>query len=184
MYPNWARSARVIGRPPQCTSPAWIASTPMIIRIVEVFPAPLAPTNPVIWPGRTEKETSSTATLSPKRRVRWWTSSWGGLVIVAPWCEQLMARQYAGGPAGRVGHGREIPAAGVLGDRRRLRRAGESRRSAAGEPGAVGVDHRLHPVPSADLRQHVRDVGLHRRLADVQLSRNLRVRHTLGEQGE
>ena len=41
----------------------------MIIRIVVVLPAPLAPTNPVIWPAGTSKDTWSTAMSSPKRLV-------------------------------------------------------------------------------------------------------------------
>ncbi len=47
----------------------------MIMRIVVVLPAPLAPTKPVIVPGATAKETSSTAVLSPNLRTRCATSS-------------------------------------------------------------------------------------------------------------
>ncbi|SKF62447.1 Uncharacterised protein [Mycobacteroides abscessus subsp. abscessus] len=47
----------------------------MIIRMVVVLPAPLAPTKPTVCPSRTVNETLSTATRSPKRRVRPWTSN-------------------------------------------------------------------------------------------------------------
>src|SRR5262249_61071612 len=41
---------------------------PSILRVV-VFPAPLGPSRPKTSPPATSKETSSTATRSPKRRV-------------------------------------------------------------------------------------------------------------------
>src|SRR5450756_2964587 len=40
-----------------------------MIRMAVVLPAPFAPTNPVIRPGRTVKLTSSSATCSPKARL-------------------------------------------------------------------------------------------------------------------
>ncbi len=41
-----------------------------MMRIVVVLPAPLAPTKPVITPGRTSNETRSRTVWSPYRRVR------------------------------------------------------------------------------------------------------------------
>jgi hypothetical protein len=38
--------------------------------MVVVLPAPFGPTKPNIWPGATEKDTPSSAVMSPKRRVR------------------------------------------------------------------------------------------------------------------
>ena len=50
------------------------ASRPHSMRMVVDLPAPLLPRKPKISPGRTSNDTSSTATKSPKRRVRCETS--------------------------------------------------------------------------------------------------------------
>jgi hypothetical protein len=41
------------------------ACRPPLDAVVVVLPAPFAPTNPVVRPGRTSKETSSTTVTSP-----------------------------------------------------------------------------------------------------------------------
>lgn len=48
------------------------------------------------------------------------------------------------------------------------------------QPRLVREDHRLHPVPHAELRQDPREVRLHRRLGQEQLRRDLAVRPPLG----
>ena len=67
MYPNLRRDSKDTGPPRQRTSPESAANTPMAIRIVVVLPAPFAPTNPNIWPGRTVNDTESNATIWPYR---------------------------------------------------------------------------------------------------------------------
>ena len=52
-------------RPSSCTVPAVSRVKPVIASIAEVFPAPLGPMRPTIWPGRTARESSSTATTPP-----------------------------------------------------------------------------------------------------------------------
>ena len=49
---------------------------PSVLTVV-VFPAPLGPRNPNTSPRATSKETSSNATRSPKRFVRWLTTRAG-----------------------------------------------------------------------------------------------------------
>jgi hypothetical protein len=56
--------------PPTVADPDVGCSRPHSIRIVVDLPAPLLPRNPKISPARTSKDTSSTATKFPKRRVR------------------------------------------------------------------------------------------------------------------
>jgi hypothetical protein len=53
------------GSPRQRTSPASASSTPSMIRMAVVLPAPLGPTKPKIWPAATEKKSRSRATCSP-----------------------------------------------------------------------------------------------------------------------
>ena len=53
------------GLPPTVTDPAVGRSSPRIIRMVVVLPAPFGPRKPVTRPGRTVKLRLSTATLSP-----------------------------------------------------------------------------------------------------------------------
>ena len=48
---------------------------PAIIETVVVFPAPFGPSSPIIWPGTTANDTSSTATSGPKALRRLRTSS-------------------------------------------------------------------------------------------------------------
>ena len=61
-----ARAARrPTGTPSKTTSPRSAASTPRMIRIVVVLPAPLGPTKPNIWPAPTVNDTPSSATTSP-----------------------------------------------------------------------------------------------------------------------
>ena len=55
-------------RPARCPSSA--ASRPRITRIVVDLPAPLGPTNPVTWPGRTVKDIPSSARVGPNRLRR------------------------------------------------------------------------------------------------------------------
>ena len=52
------------------SSPSETGEMQPIIRIVEVFPAPLGPRKPNASPCSTRKSTASTATNSPKRFVR------------------------------------------------------------------------------------------------------------------
>ena len=62
-------AARRAGGPPRAIRPAVGRSAPAIRLNTVVLPAPLGPMSPVIVPGRTRKETSSTARWPPKRRV-------------------------------------------------------------------------------------------------------------------
>ena len=48
----------------------------------------------------------------------------------------------------------------------------------------MGEDHRLDPVASSELGPDVLDVGLHRRLADDELLRELRVGEPRREQAQ
>src|SRR6266581_4153539 len=57
--------------------PAVGAKRPVSILIVVDLPAPLGPRNPKNCPGATRKLTSSTATSSPKRRVKPWVEMVG-----------------------------------------------------------------------------------------------------------
>src|SRR6266852_689779 len=57
-------------RPRIWIRPAVGASNPVSILMVVDFPAPLGPRKPKNWPDATLRFTSSTATSSPKRRVR------------------------------------------------------------------------------------------------------------------
>lgn len=54
-----------------------------MMRMVVVFPAPLAPTNPVSAPRGTAKLTSSNTFVPEKERLIWWSSSMGGAVFLA-----------------------------------------------------------------------------------------------------
>ena len=62
------------GRPPTSAVPSSAASRPRITRIVVDLPAPLGPTNPVTWPGRTVNDIPSSATAGPNRLRRPLTS--------------------------------------------------------------------------------------------------------------
>jgi hypothetical protein len=53
------------GLPLTVTDPAVGRSSPRIIRMVVVLPAPFGPRKPVTRPGRTVNDRSSTASLSP-----------------------------------------------------------------------------------------------------------------------
>src|SRR3972149_4479631 len=59
-----------IGRPSTTTSPPSRPSSPQIIEIVVVLPAPLGPSRPYVSPAATEKLTPSTAGREPKRLRR------------------------------------------------------------------------------------------------------------------
>jgi hypothetical protein len=65
MYPVRRRVCSSIGLPRQRTWPASGSSTPRMIRMAVVLPAPLGPTNPNIWPSSTVNDRSSSATRSP-----------------------------------------------------------------------------------------------------------------------
>src|SRR2546425_7530197 len=60
------------------------SKSPQRIRMVVVFPEPLGPRMPKISPGKISKETSSTATIRPKRRVIERTSTTGARTKVPP----------------------------------------------------------------------------------------------------
>ncbi len=61
----WSR----YGRPLTVAVPAVGRSSPTIMRMVVDLPAPLGPRKPVTWPGRTVNDSSSTASVAPKRLV-------------------------------------------------------------------------------------------------------------------
>src|SRR3990170_8712173 len=72
-----------IGRPSTTTSPPSRPSSPQIIEIVVVLPAPLGPSRPYVSPAATEKLTPSTAVRVPKRLRRSRQSSTGvGMAIL------------------------------------------------------------------------------------------------------
>src|SRR5210317_444014 len=75
MYPNVLRVGPSIGSPIQVTEPESSATSPNIDRIAVVLPAPLGPRNPSIRPGDAENVHPSSATTSPKRLWRSWSSS-------------------------------------------------------------------------------------------------------------
>src|SRR5579875_2455891 len=96
----------VNGLPFTRTRPAVGLSSPRIIRIVVVLPAPFGPRNPVTFPGSTRNDRLSTASVSPKRLVRPFAS----IIESHPsaWCRPAAARCRAGlsrmargGPAAR-----------------------------------------------------------------------------------
>src|SRR5271166_6721387 len=58
--------------------PAVGSSTPRIMLIVVVLPAPFGPKSPTISPGETWNETPSTALTAPKALARFLTDSTGG----------------------------------------------------------------------------------------------------------
>src|SRR3970040_2540180 len=71
-----------IGRPSTTPSPPPRPSSPQIIEIVVVLPAPLGPSRPYVSPAATEKLTPSTAVREPKRLRRSRQSSTGvGMAI-------------------------------------------------------------------------------------------------------
>src|SRR4051794_1001233 len=75
MLPKRARVARSTRSPCQRTEPASGSSTPRMMRIVVVLPAPFGPTKPNSCPGSTVNDSPSSATTSPYRRARSATSS-------------------------------------------------------------------------------------------------------------
>src|SRR5688500_5033690 len=84
-----------------CAVPASGTSRPRIIRIVADLPAPLGPTKPVTWPGRTVNDRSSTATVEPYRLRRPLTSmvaSMGG-TLRAPRGRVVTRRSDLAGPS-------------------------------------------------------------------------------------
>src|SRR5690606_5751520 len=72
------------GLPFQRSSPESARSTPMRILMVVVLPAPLAPTNPNISPGRTVRLTPRSASFSPYRLRSSRTSSTGDSLCYLP----------------------------------------------------------------------------------------------------
>src|SRR5262245_9415002 len=60
------------------SAPSVALRIPMRSRKSVVFPAPLGPSSPQIWPGGTEKEMSLSATLAPNDFVTWLTSTRAG----------------------------------------------------------------------------------------------------------
>src|SRR5215469_13701959 len=71
------------------------ASSPVSILMVVDFPAPLGPRKPKNCPGATRRLTLSTATSSPKRRVRAWVE-----IVGASSIEALNLAQAGGGACG------------------------------------------------------------------------------------
>src|SRR5262245_11208255 len=65
--------SRSTSKPSTVTTPDEGGRKPVRTRIVVVFPAPFGPRKPTTSPRSSWKETSSTATCGPKRRVRCWT---------------------------------------------------------------------------------------------------------------
>src|SRR5437660_5064754 len=63
--------------------PSVTGETQPIMRMVEVFPAPLGPRNPKASPRPTEKSMLSTAPYEPKRLVRWRPCTRGGACMTA-----------------------------------------------------------------------------------------------------
>src|SRR5690606_31122549 len=120
------RSSAVTGPPFQRISPPLSARTPMIMRMVVVFPAPFPPTKPVIRPSSTRNDTWSTAQWSPKRRT---TLSSSSIVRCPP-----VSRGSGAGPGGAARSGQGVGGRGPV--------VGEARRAAGalgcgGQPGAV-----------------------------------------------
>src|SRR5713226_10580323 len=69
--------------------PAVGASKPVSILMVVDLPAPLGPRKPKNWPGATLRFTSSTATRSPKRRVRFSVEMAGETINFPTLAQQL-----------------------------------------------------------------------------------------------
>src|SRR3954468_971836 len=64
-----------MSRPSRRIRPEFGARSPVITLNSVVLPAPFGPMSPVTWPGAADSETSSTATLPPKRTMTSSTSS-------------------------------------------------------------------------------------------------------------
>src|SRR5690348_6433691 len=123
--------------------PAVGASTPRIMLMVVVLPAPLGPTSPTISPGATSKLTSSTALSAPNDLHRCRTERTGGAVIAAPssggasrthlrcdWGAPLLGRHRA--------QNRDVVARRAAGAQRQEDRRGHDQR--AQPEGAVDAD--------------------------------------------
>src|SRR5690606_33170531 len=132
--------------------------------MVGVLPEPLAPTNPVIRPGTTSNETSWRTWWSPKERLMPRNEIMTTTVGPPP------------RPADRPRVGKTSP------PREGAAPPGQGSAGRRDDAVLVGPDHRVDPVPHAQLHQHVRDVRLDRRLAEEQLGGHLRVGGTPREQ--
>src|SRR5882762_8791224 len=87
MYPIrdfTASGSRTTSTPATRAVPEVGSKSPQRIRMVVVLPEPFGPRMPKISPGKISKETSSTATIRPKRRVIERTSTTGVRTKVPP----------------------------------------------------------------------------------------------------
>src|SRR6266849_1544382 len=115
--------------------PAVGASRPVSILMVVDFPAPLGPRKPKNWPAATRRFTSSTATSSPKRRVK------PSVAMAGASMEFPTLAQVAGGEA-RQAKGKKVQVGNPRPGQRskdRLRHLGEGQMAVQLEEN-VGVD--------------------------------------------
>src|SRR5215204_2134037 len=87
-------------RPSTRSVPPVTGETALIIRIVDVFPAPFGPRKPKVSPRSTTKSIPSTAVNSPKRFVRPVASIRGELLPTDVKLAAPLLRAFSGEPSG------------------------------------------------------------------------------------
>src|SRR5438445_7590669 len=163
------------------------SARPSSSRMVVDFPAPFGPRNPVMRPGASSKDRSLTAVTVPYRLV----SASTAMVLMAVPPEVVTVVRWMlstlGGAAAR-GAGRQDAlscTAAAYGIHPGMYADGGSRSAAGGDqPGLVGGDDQLGPVPQAQLGQDPADMGLGGRRAHHQPAGDLGVGQTLRDQHE
>ncbi len=126
-----------ISRSPMCMAPASRCRRPHTMRIVVVLPAPLGPSNPYVSPSAIVRLTSSTATRSPNRLVRF--SQRRTIAMWSSWCRGSRPGRAEGPcPPGRrqLGQARSVSSGYPVRRAIAASRAGWSARSVAWPPGA------------------------------------------------
>src|SRR5690625_2690962 len=168
MYPKERRACPSSTAPSKETVPPCAPSTPKMMRIVVVFPAPLPPTKPVSLPRSTLKVTSLSTWWSPKYRSTPCTCNIGHLVDrlrapgvpVTTFDARRPGVRSASGARGifvlrPVGE----DSSPVQANQCPSRPAGSCPISPAGRSVSqavlVGVGHGLHPVSQVQVHPHV-----------------------------
>src|SRR5256885_3164970 len=164
------------------------AARPSSSRMVVDFPARFGQRNRVMRPGASSKDRSLTAVTVPYRLVSAWTAMVlmavpPEVVVTVPW----WTPSTLGGAAAR-GAGRQDAlsrTAAAYGIHRGMYAEGGFRSAAGGDqPGLVGGDDQLGPVPQAELGQDPADMGLGGRRAHHQPAGDLGVGQSLRDQYE
>src|SRR6266536_1018810 len=160
---------------------------PSSSRMVVDFPAPFGPRNPVMRPGASSKDRSLTAVTVPYHLV----SASTAMVLMAVPPEVVTVVRWTlptVGGAAAPGAGRQDALARTTAAYRihpGMYAGGELRSAAGGDqPGLIGGDDQLGPVPQAKLGQDPADVGLGGGRADHQPAGDLGVGQALRDQHE